>query len=86
MKVLAQCMKLKGSYWFQEPVDPAKYNILDYFDVISTPMDLGTVRKKMMHNCYGRADEFIKDMRLIWENCFKYNGEVHDISRCAKEL
>jgi hypothetical protein len=25
-------------------------------------------------------------MSLIWENCYKYNGEGHDISRCAHEL
>jgi len=25
-------------------------------------------------------------MRLIWENCYKYNGESHEISKCAKEL
>lgn len=59
MKILAQSSKLKGSYWFQEPVDPVKFNILDYFDVISKPMDLGTIRKKITHNCYPSAKEFI---------------------------
>lgn len=85
-KVLAACSKQKGAYWFSEPVDPAKFNIMDYFDIISRPMDLSTVRRKLSHNCYEGAADFIEEMNLIWENCYKYNGEAHDISKCAKEL
>ena len=25
-------------------------------------------------------------MQLIWENCYRYNGTEHEISKCAKEL
>jgi hypothetical protein len=49
-------------------------------------MDLGTVRRKLNHNCYGSAKEFVDDMNLIWNNCYKYNGDGHEISKCAKEL
>jgi hypothetical protein len=86
MKVMSQVNRLKGSYWFQEPVDPNKFGIVDYFDVISHPMDLGTLRKKLTHNCYGGPKEFASDMALIWQNCYRYNGEEHDISKCAKEI
>lgn len=86
LKVLNHCSKIKASYWFTEPVDPVKFNILDYFDIISHPMDLGTVRRKLSHNCYPAAADFARDMSLIWENCYRYNGEAHDISKCAKEL
>ena len=34
LKVLTMCCRLKGAFWFQEPVDPQKYNILDYHDII----------------------------------------------------
>lgn len=36
-----------------------KFNIMDYLDIIKKPMDLGTVRKKIIHNCYGSAKEFV---------------------------
>lgn len=49
-------------------------------------MDLGMVRKKLNHNGYGNVHEFVRDMSLIWENCYKYNGDSHDISKCAKEV
>lgn len=55
---MGHVFKLKGSYWFAEPVDPIKYNITDYFDIITRPMDLGTIRKKLSHNCYSNASEF----------------------------
>jgi len=74
LKILAFCVKQKGSYWFTEPVDPVKYNIMDYFDIVSRPMDLGTVKKKITHNCYHSPKDFITDMQLIWGNCYKYNG------------
>ena len=84
--MLSNCWKLKGGFWFHEPVDPVKYNIMDYFDIITNPMDLGTVKKKLNHNAYEKAQDFVDDMRLIWQNCYKYNGEVHDISKCAREV
>ena len=34
-RVLTLCFKSKGGYYFHEPVDPAKYGIDDYFDIIT---------------------------------------------------
>ena len=76
-KVLNQCWKVKGAFWFYEPVDPVKFGIMDYFDIITNPMDLGTVKRKLNYNGYESAQEFVNDMRLVWRNCFRYNGEVH---------
>ena len=71
------CWKLKTSYWFYEPVEPIKFGILDYFDIITHPMDLGTVKKKLNYNVYESAKEFANDMSLVWKNCYRYNGENH---------
>ena len=59
-KLLNQISRLKNSVWFSEPVDPVKYNIMDYFDIISRPMDLGTLKKKLQHNCYLTHEEFMQ--------------------------
>jgi hypothetical protein len=52
-------MKQKGAYWFLEPVDPVKYNIMDYFDIVAKPMDLGTIKKKLHHNVYKNLSHFV---------------------------
>ena len=50
--VVEQLIKMDEAVWFREPVDPEKENIPDYFDVIKTPMDLGTIRKKLQSGSY----------------------------------
>ena len=73
-RVLTLCWKAKGAYFFHQPVDPSKFGIDDYFDVILEPMDFGTVKKKLAHNVYHNVGEFIYDMKLVFDNCVKYNG------------
>ena len=60
LKLLNQCSRLKGHVWFTEPVDPVKFGIMDYFDIISQPMDLGTLRRRLSHNCYLHREEFCR--------------------------
>jgi hypothetical protein len=50
--VLTTCWKAKGGFYFHEAVDPAKYGIDDYFEIITEPMDFGTIRKKINGNNY----------------------------------
>ena len=49
-------------------------------------MDLGTVKKKLSHNCYRKPQEFVTDMNLIWQNSYRYNGDSHVVSKCGKEI
>ena len=80
------CQKAKGGYFFMEPVDPAKYGIDDYFEIIQEPMDFGTVKKKLNHNVYNNIQEYIYDMKLVFDNCIKYNGKENQIAKSAMEI
>lgn len=57
---------------FKDPVDPAGDGVPDYLDKVKRPMDLGTIKAKMDRNEYADEDEFLADMRLIFDNCFTY--------------
>jgi len=65
-------------YWtrlvgpFKEPVDPVLDNVPNYFSVVKKPMDLRTVQTKLNLNVYANAEEFEKDIRLIFQNCYEY--------------
>ncbi|KAI8880280.1 Bromodomain-containing protein [Backusella circina FSU 941] len=45
----------------------------DYHEVITEPMDLGTVSKKLKNFQYKTKKEFSRDLYLIYENCLLYN-------------
>jgi hypothetical protein len=53
-------------------VDPVADGVPDYFEKIKKPMDLGTMQAKMAKGEYANEDEFVSDMRQIFENCLTY--------------
>jgi len=57
---------------FREPVDPLTDGVPDYLDKITAPMDLGTMKAKMDRHEYDSDEEFLKDMRQIFINCYTY--------------
>lgn len=44
-----------------------------YLKKVQHPMDLTTVRQKLHNGSYKNIAHFAADVRLIWENCFKFN-------------
>ncbi|KAG7902994.1 hypothetical protein KL907_004127 [Ogataea polymorpha] len=63
------------SYPFLVPVDPVALDCPTYFDVVKEPMDLGTIHSKLQNGEYENADEFEKDVRLVFHNCYLFNPE-----------
>ena len=48
----------------------------DYFDVIDTPMDFGTICGNLENGVkYMNSEDVYKDVQYIWENCNKYNNK-----------
>lgn len=48
----------------------------DYFEVIDTPMDFGTVCTNLEKgNKYTNSEDVFKDVQYIWQNCYKYNNK-----------
>jgi hypothetical protein len=45
-----------------------------YLSVISRPMDLGLVRRKLMDSEYSSVQDFIGDIALIFDNAKRFNG------------
>ena len=66
---------------FDRPVDPAV--VLDYYKVVKTPMDLGTMLQKVNQGEYNRPADFATDMRLVWYNCKLYNKKGDFVERAG---
>jgi len=69
---------------FWTAVDPTALGILDYFDVIEKPMDLGTVQTKVESFQYKNLKEFAADVRLVYDNALLYNPDGTDVNIIAK--
>jgi len=72
-QVLQKLMRHECGWIFNQPVDPVALAIPDYFDVISHPMDFGTILQKLKKNFYKSTGQFVNDVNLVFSNCFTYN-------------
>lgn len=84
--ILKKLMNHRYGWVFNQPVDPVKLNIPDYFSIISKPMDLGTVNKKLMSKLYVSTHQFAADVRLTFSNAMRYNPPGNDVHIMALEL
>lgn len=69
---------------FQQPVN--KDEVLDYYDVIKEPMDLATMEEKHEKDLYPNPEDFIRDAKLIFDNCRRYNNETTPYAKAANRL
>lgn len=74
----------KFSWPFLYPVTEA--DAPGYFSIITNPMDLSTVRTKLDTRKYSSFQEFVSDLNLMIENCFKFNSSESEVSRCGEEF
>ncbi|KAK3839214.1 MAG: hypothetical protein JOS17DRAFT_670950, partial [Linnemannia elongata] len=58
---------------FKEPVDPILQGIPLYPKIITSPMDLGTIERKIDEKRYRNIREIKDDLDLVISNCRKFN-------------
>ena len=51
----------------------------DYYDVITRPMDFGTIKYKLNMGNYSCDEEFMSDVCLIFDNCNTYNDSEAEV-------
>jgi hypothetical protein len=78
--------KKKDAMLFLNPVDPVALNIPTYFTVITRPMDISTIEKKMAAHEYKSVDEIFADFEIMFNNCYTFNGIDSPVSLMAKGL
>ncbi|XP_027360700.1 bromodomain testis-specific protein [Abrus precatorius] len=87
--VIRKVMKMDAAEPFNVPVNPEALGIPDYFDIIDTPMDFGTICSNLEKNDkYMNSEDVFKDVQYIWDNCYKYNNKgdyILDLMRRVKK-
>ncbi|KAH9847739.1 hypothetical protein C2E23DRAFT_847173 [Lenzites betulinus] len=70
-RLIAQVKKKDDYAFFLHPVDPEQ--VPGYSDLISRPMDLGTMTIKVERGKYRSLEEFASDIRLVTANAKTFN-------------
>ncbi|CAK1547497.1 unnamed protein product [Leptosia nina] len=83
-QLLKDSLKHKDSWPFYEPVSTE--DVPDYLDVITTPMDLNTVKNKLESGQYSKDEEVLSDIALVFHNCYTYNQESHPVAKAGYRL
>ncbi|XP_047310212.1 transcription factor GTE4-like isoform X2 [Impatiens glandulifera] len=84
--LVARLLKHKYGWVFEKPVDAESLGLHDYHDIITNPMDLGTVKNQLASNLYKTPREFAEDVRLTFSNAMTYNPKGQDVHLMTEEL
>ncbi|KAG6398658.1 hypothetical protein SASPL_140125 [Salvia splendens] len=87
LEVIRKIMKMDAAEPFNVPVNPVALGIPDYFDVITTPMDFGTICSNLEKGVkYKTAEDVFIDVQYIWDNCYRYNNKGDYIVELMKRV
>lgn len=82
-RIILNLSEHEASWPFLAPVDVVGLELDDYLTIITHPMDLGTINRKLCDQEYRRIGDFISDVRLVWSNCKRYNNETLEVHKLA---
>lgn len=73
-------------YFFKWPVNPYTQRLPNYWSVVRRPMDLKTIEHKIKAKLYSKPAEFDQDMRLMFNNAFRYNHDNHELIQRIRQI
>ena len=78
--------RYKTALPFLKPVNCVVLKIPDYYKVITRPMDMLTIKRRMLCLWYQSAEECLKDFKLMFNNCYKFNSCDSFVYTAGKKL
>eukprot|EP01054_Gregarina_sp_Poly1_P001812 Gregarina_sp_Poly_1__1811@NODE_146_length_12814_cov_124_771633_g131_i0_p5_GENE_NODE_146_length_12814_cov_124_771633_g131_i0NODE_146_length_12814_cov_124_771633_g131_i0_p5_ORF_typecomplete_len463_score65_70Ank_2/PF12796_7/3_7e10Ank_2/PF12796_7/5_8e16Ank_2/PF12796_7/3_3e11Ank_4/PF13637_6/0_002Ank_4/PF13637_6/5_9e15Ank_4/PF13637_6/3_4e09Ank_4/PF13637_6/1_4e04Ank_5/PF13857_6/2_7e02Ank_5/PF13857_6/2_4e10Ank_5/PF13857_6/0_00016Ank_5/PF13857_6/1_3e10Ank_5/PF13857_6/3_6e02Ank_5/PF13857_6/1_2e04Ank_3/PF1 len=78
--------KFQDGWLFSRPVDTKAWNCPDYYSVIKEPRDFTMIKKHLKNGAYVSIHTFVRDMELVFTNCFKYNSENTEVHTAGKRV
>lgn len=82
--VLNEIKDLPNTKLFWTPVNTKKY--CDYHKFVKDPIDLATIRTRCNMNKYTNKDEFLIDVKKLYDNSILYNGANDPLTQTALNM
>lgn len=86
LKGIQSLKRMNDARFYREPVDPVKMNIPHYPQIITRPMDLGTIERRLKSNEYTDPQTVAEDFYLMVQNAVTFNGPDHLVSQQGQKL
>ncbi|KXX73434.1 Histone acetyltransferase GCN5 [Madurella mycetomatis] len=83
-RFLYQIQNHKQAWPFLNPVN--RDEVPDYYNVITSPMDLSTMEERLERDCYATPKDLVADLKLVFSNCRQYNDATTVYAKCAVKL
>ncbi|KAL1497561.1 hypothetical protein ABEB36_008502 [Hypothenemus hampei] len=83
-ELLGDVMKHDAAWPFLRPVHQKE--VPDYYEIIQTPMDFGTIKYKLNMGEYSTDSQLMRDVALIFSNCQVYNSSNDEVYKCGEQL
>ncbi|XP_073429092.1 histone acetyltransferase p300 isoform X2 [Dendrobates tinctorius] len=71
---------------FRQPVDPQLLGIPDYFEIVKSPMDLSTIKRKLDTGQYQEPWQYVEDIWLMFNNAWLYNRKTSRVYKYCSKL
>ena len=71
---------------FRVPVDPYEDGVPDYYEKVTCPMDLQTMRLRLERGKYQSMEEFYQDLELIISNARLYHHRDDNFIAITKKF
>lgn len=82
--VVNDIKELPDTKLFWTPVNKKKYS--DYDKIVKDPIDLATMRTRCNQNKYSTREEFVADVKKLYENSLLYNGVNDPVTQVALHM
>ena len=82
--IIDYCIRHDFTKLFLQPVKKKDYP--DYFEIVKSPMDLGSMKNKTKRSEYKNTKEILDDFDLMIHASELYNGDLHEVTLQARKL
>jgi hypothetical protein len=65
---------------------PCRCGLANYFTIIKSPMDLGTVKQRLREGFYKDVKDCVSDVHLVFNNAMLFNTKESGIPQIAKSM